>query len=51
MSEARKSKGLYWMVALVSLVVTILLLMFANAWFWVGLPFLITSIVLAMDVM
>lgn len=51
MSEARKSKGLYWMVALVSLVVIILLLMFANAWFWVGLPFLITSIVLAMDVM
>lgn len=51
MSEASKSKGLYWLITLVSLVVTILLFMFAVSWFWVGLPFLLTALVMAMDVM
>ena len=51
MAEATKMKGLYWLIALVSLVAIVLFLMFASEWFWVGLPFFLTSTVLAMDVM
>lgn len=49
MANTEANTKLYWMAALVSLVFTVLLLMFANEWFWVGLPFLLTSLVLAFD--
>jgi hypothetical protein len=51
MSETKKSKGLYWIATILSLAATIFLMVFANSWFWVGLPFLFTSLVLALDVM
>lgn len=51
MSDTKKSKRLYWAISAVSLVLTILLLAVKPAWFWVGLPFFLTSTVLAMDVM
>ncbi len=49
-SEGRKNKGLYWVATLVFTVATVLLLMFASEWFWLGLPFMLTSLVLAADV-
>lgn len=41
----------YWLFFLVSLVVMIALLIFANEWFWVALPFVLTYLVLALDKM
>lgn len=41
----------YWALFAVSLVLTILMLMFVNSWFWVMLPFLLTYLVQALDVM
>ena len=51
MSEATTSKTKYWVLAGISTVVTLLLLIFANQWFWVGLPFMLTYLVQAMDKM
>ena len=51
MAKSETNRGIYWIYALVSFVITVLLLIFANAWFWVGLPFLLTSLVLAFDKM
>jgi len=39
----------YWMMTLVSLVGTLLFLVFLPEWFWVMLPFLGTAFVYAMD--
>ncbi len=50
-TDNKKSKGLYWVATIVSLVVTILMIAFAASWFWVALPFLFTSLALALDVM
>ncbi len=44
------SKGMYWILFLVSLVVLVLFLMFASNWFWAILPFVLTFLVKAMDV-
>lgn len=44
------SKGQYWIGFLVSLVACILFLMFLSEWFWVTLPFMLTSLVYALDV-
>ncbi len=44
------SKGMYWILFLVSLVALVLLLKFASNWFWADLPFLFTFLVKAMDV-
>jgi len=51
MSEAKKSKGLYWIISLVSLIVMVGFLLIKPEWFWVCLPFFLTSTVLAMDIM
>lgn len=51
MSETKKSKAKYWVLTLLSLIGTVGLLVFATSWFWVGLPFLFTYLVLALDVM
>jgi len=44
------SKGMYWILFLISFVAIVLLLMFASNWFWVALPFVLTFLVKAMDV-
>jgi hypothetical protein len=52
MSETTNNKkGLYWMLTLVSLVATVAMIMFADSWFWTGLPFLFTFLAKALDVM
>ena len=48
--ENKRSRAIYWLATLVSLVATIALLIFASEWFWLGLPFVLTSAVLAFDV-
>jgi len=40
-----------WILFFVSLVVCILMLIFLNEWFWVALPFVLTYLVKALDVM
>ncbi len=39
----------YWMYFAISLVITLFMLFFVNEWFWAGLPFVLTSFVLALD--
>lgn len=51
MTERKLSKGIYWIISLVSLVLMIAVLIIKPAWFWVFLPFFLTATVLAMDVM
>ena len=51
MEAQRKSTGRYWMLFLVSLVITIGLLIYMPAWFWVTLPFVLTYLVKAFDMM
>lgn len=45
--EERKGTGMYWALTVLSTIATILLLIFANSWFWVGLPFVFTYLALA----
>jgi len=45
----KKSFAFDWMMTLISLVAVILMLIFIPAWFWVGLPFLLTYLVKAFD--
>lgn len=51
MSETKKSTAKYWVFTIISFIATVALIMFAPSWFWVGLPFLCTYLVLALDVM
>jgi hypothetical protein len=44
-----KSRGLDWLLFLVSTAAVILLLMFADEWFWVALPFSLTYLVKALN--
>jgi len=46
-----KSRGLDWLLFLASTAVVILLLIFADEWFWVALPFSLTYLVRALDAM
>ncbi|WP_236969486.1 hypothetical protein [Membranihabitans marinus] len=48
-SDIQFSKGQSTLFFLVSLVITLLLLVFATSWFWVPLPFVITFAVVALD--
>lgn len=48
---SNSSKRSDWMFFFISLVVTVLLLMFVTEWFWLGLPFLLTYLVRALDSM
>lgn len=43
------STGKYWIMTLVSFVVTVGFLIIAPEWFWVPLPFLLTGFVKAMN--
>lgn len=49
MSSQTNSRGKYWMMTMISLIGTILFLIFLPEWFWVMLPFLGTAFVYAMD--
>lgn len=52
MTESTKSAGgKNWLYFGISLVLTLLMLVFANQWFWVGLPFTLTFLVVALDKM
>jgi len=51
MAQAQDRSKKYWLLFLISLVLTIIWLIFFNAWFWIWLPALLTSLVLAMDKM
>ncbi|MEN0046692.1 MAG: hypothetical protein AAF806_06530 [Bacteroidota bacterium] len=49
MTEAKKSTTKYWIYFIISLAITLAMLIYVPAWFWVPLPFPITYFVLAMD--
>lgn len=51
MADTAKSRGKYWMLFGVSTVLMIVMLIWANSWFWVMLPFVLTYLVQALDVM
>ena len=51
MATETTSTGKYWLYFLISLVLTIIALMFFNQWFWVFLPFTLTFLVMALDYM
>lgn len=51
MEETTKSKPTDWIIFLVSTAALILLLIFANEWFWLALPFSLTYLVKALDVL
>jgi hypothetical protein len=44
-----KSRTMDWVLFLVSTAAVILLLMFADEWFWVALPFSLTYLVKALN--
>lgn len=46
-----RSRALDWLLFLASTAVVILLLIFADEWFWVALPFSLTYLVRALDAM
>jgi len=46
-----KSHASDWMIFAVSLVVMIALLIFIPEWFWLALPFVLTYLVKALDLM
>ena len=50
-TTSKSSKSMDWILFLLSLIVTILLLIFVTEWFWVSLPFLINYLVKALDSM
>ena len=51
MAESTTSNKKNWLYFGISAAITLFLLIFANEWFWVGLPFMLTYLVLAMDKM
>ncbi|MCY7421387.1 MAG: hypothetical protein LH478_06540 [Chitinophagaceae bacterium] len=48
--ETTKSTGKYWLYFFISLIALILMIIFYRQFFWVVLPFVITSFGLAMDI-
>ncbi len=50
-SSTRKNTGRYWMYFLISTIACVALLLFKPEWFWVALPFVLTSLVMAFDAM
>ena len=50
METTKKDTRKYWLLFLVSLVINVLMLIFTPEWCWVPLPFVLTFLVLAMDV-
>ena len=50
MSETKKSKGLAWILAIVFTVITVGMVFFIPEWSWVPLPFMLTYIVEATNI-
>ena len=50
-STAKESRRGYWIKFLISFVLFAFLLVFANEWFWIVLPFMLTYLVQALDMM
>lgn len=50
MASKSNSTGKYWLYFIISLIAMIALLIFRPEWFWVALPFVLTYLVYAMDV-
>jgi len=48
--EKQESTGKYWLLFLVSTAILIFMMIFVNEWFWVALPFSLTSLVKALRV-
>jgi len=50
MAESKSNaSGKHWLLFGISLAVTIFMIFFVNEWFWVGLPFVLTYFVQAID--
>ncbi|NRB62613.1 MAG: hypothetical protein HRU40_06225 [Saprospiraceae bacterium] len=50
-STVKNSTAIDWIIFLVSTVLMIFLLMYADEWFWLALPFSLTYLVKAQDMM
>lgn len=51
MDTAKKSRSIDWIIFLVSTVIMIFMLMYMDEWFWLALPFSLTYLVKALDMM
>jgi len=51
MEVSKGSKMTDWIIFLVSTAIVIFLLIFANEWFWLALPFSLTYLAKALDVL
>ncbi|HKK73818.1 MAG TPA: hypothetical protein VJ953_01995 [Saprospiraceae bacterium] len=51
MDTAKKSRSMDWIIFLVSTVIMIFMLMYMDEWFWLALPFSLTYLVKALDMM
>jgi hypothetical protein len=47
--QTNKSKGMYWLMFLVSISIMAFLLMTTPEWFWLALPTTVTGFALGMD--
>jgi len=47
----KSSRTIDWIIFLVSTVILIFMLMYMDEWFWVALPFSLTYLVKALDMM
>jgi len=43
MNNVRESVGLYWVLFIISAIVIVLLLIFIRPYFWMALPFVVTT--------
>jgi len=51
MADTTKSTSKYWIYFGISLVIMVAMMIWVNSWFWVALPFVLTYLVQALDVM
>jgi len=51
MEETKKSRGVYWLLTVVSVTAMILLFIFSPEWCWVSFPFVGTFFAGAMNVL
>lgn len=49
--ESTQSRRMDWIIFLVSTAILIFLLLFANEWFWLALPFSFTYLAKSLDVL
>ncbi len=49
MTAEKSSKGLNWIITIISLVIVVALVIVKPEWFWVALPFFLTYLVMALD--